>query len=74
MPVKFGPSSKKFVKGKKNNFDYDHEYIKIKTDEFLFEYINNYTSKPKVRRKCIVELQRRGHRLVRVPRKFEDAE
>lgn len=63
MPVKFGPSAKKFVKGKKNNFEYDHDYIKLKTKQELIDYLNN-GQKPKVKRKCIVELDRRGVKLV----------
>ena len=63
MPVKFGPSSKKFIKGKKNNFDYDHDYMKLKPTEELIKYINE-GQKPKVKRKCRVELDRRGVKLV----------
>lgn len=65
MPVKFGPSAKKFVKGKKNNFEFDHDYIKCKPKEELIKYINE-GQKPKVKRKCKVELDRRGIQLVYV--------
>ena len=71
MPVKFSPSNKKFIKGKKNNFEYDHDYIKQKTAEELITYLNE-GSKPKVKRKCRVELDRRGVKLVRVQKVFND--
>jgi len=58
MPVKFSKSFIEIKKGEKPKMV--HDYIKGKTSEFLFEYINNSSSKPKVRRKCINEIQRRG--------------
>lgn len=64
MPTKFSKSQKKFIKGKKNNFEYEHDFIKLKTTQFLFDYVNGSNPKPKVRRKCICELQRRGIKLV----------
>jgi len=65
MPVKFGKSQRKFVKGKRNNFEYEHEYIKQKPTHELIDYLNE-GFKPKVKRKCRVELDRRGVKLVRV--------
>ena len=53
MPVKFSKSFIEIKKGEKPKMV--HDYIKGKTSEFLFEYINNSSSKPKVRRKCINE-------------------
>jgi len=67
MPIKFSPSQKKFIKGKKNNFQYDHDYIKLKPTQELIKYINE-GHKPKVKRKCRVELDRRGVKLVWVPK------
>jgi hypothetical protein len=62
MPVKFGFSQvivdretkKKVVK---------HEYMKQKTTQELIDYINE-GQKPKLKRKCRVELDRRGVKLV----------
>lgn len=62
MPVKFSQSSKKFEKGSKN-YTWEHDYIKQKTKEQLIEYINT-GSKPKLKRKCRIELDRRGIKLV----------
>lgn len=61
MPTKFSKSFKEIKKGEQPRMV--HDYIKIKTTEFLFDYINSSNPKPKVRRKCICELQRRGVRL-----------
>jgi len=62
MPVKFGFSQvivdretkKKVVK---------HEYMKQKTTQELIDYINE-GQKPKLKRKCRLELDRRGVKLV----------
>lgn len=70
MPVKFSPSTRKFIKGKGKTFEYEHDYIKVKPTEELIKYLNE-GHKPKVKRKCRVELDRRGIRLVRVPKTFE---
>lgn len=61
MPIKFSKSSKKFIKEKKKHFLYEHDYLKQKTTEQLTTYLND-GSKPKVRRKCRIELERRGIR------------
>ncbi len=63
MPVKFSQSSKKFEKGSRTNYTWEHDYIKHKTKEQLIEYINT-GSKPKLKRKCRIELDRRGVKLV----------
>jgi len=62
MPVKFSQSHKKFEKGSKN-FVWEHDYIKQKPKEELIEYLNT-GSKPKLKRKCKLELDRRGIKLV----------
>lgn len=59
MPIKFSPSTRKFVRGqKRKTFEFDHDYIKLKPTEELIKYINE-GYKPKVKRKCRVELDRR---------------
>lgn len=40
-----------------------HDYMKGKTKEFLLDYINDPSAKPKIRRKCLVELGHRGVQL-----------
>lgn len=60
MPVKFGKSQRKFIKGQiRPSFQYDHEYIKQKSKEELFETINKPNVNRKLRVKCIRELDRR---------------
>lgn len=59
MPVKFSPSFKEFIRGSKQT-KIKHDYIKQKSKDDLFEYINKEGAKPKVRRKAIIELERRG--------------
>jgi hypothetical protein len=39
---------------------YKHYYLKCATKETLFEEINRYGVKPKVKQKCVNELIRRG--------------
>ena len=63
MPVKFAPSFKEYKKGTKKTA-IKHEYIKHKSKDELFEFINKEGAKPKVRRKAIIELERRGIRIV----------
>ena len=74
MPVKFGPSMKKFEKGSRTKYHMEHDYIKAKSKEFLIEYINKDKSDtiPKRRIKCIKELERRGIDINWVPRKDEE--
>tara|TARA_B100001057_G_C22820772_1_gene939299 strand:- start:1790 stop:2035 length:246 start_codon:yes stop_codon:yes gene_type:complete len=76
MPVKFSPSTKKYIKGSRTKWSWEHDYIKAKSTEFLFEYINKEEGqyKPKTRTKCIKELQRRGIKLVWVERKDQENE
>jgi len=63
MPVKFAPSHKKFEKGSRKNFTWEHEYIKQKPKQELIDYLNE-GHKPKVKRKVRIELDRRGVKLV----------
>lgn len=63
MPVKFSPSTRKFIKGKGKTFEFEHDYIKNKSKDDLIKYINE-GQKPKVKRKCRIELDRRGIKLV----------
>lgn len=60
MPVKFGKSQRKFIKGKGKTFEFTHDYMKHKTKDELFQQINKESGNKKLRRKCIIELQRRG--------------
>lgn len=59
MPVKFGKSIRKFIKGKGKTFEYTHDYIRQKTKDELFETINKTGVNKKLRVKCIRELDRR---------------
>ncbi len=63
MPIKFKPSQKIVQRGTKV-VTTQHYYIKSMSKESLFEAINDNKVKPKVRRKCIVELERRGVKIV----------
>jgi hypothetical protein len=63
MPAKFKPSAKKYVRGvPASKLPMEHFYLHTMKKEELFEYINSKGNniKPKVRQKCINELQRRG--------------
>jgi hypothetical protein len=60
MPIKLGKSTKKFNKAKKNNFEYDHDYIKKYTKADLIDKYNSPTTIPKKKRKIKNELVRRG--------------
>jgi len=59
MPVKFGKSIRKFIKGRGKIFEFTHDYIKQKTIDELFETINKTGVNKKLRVKCIRELDRR---------------
>ena len=72
MTVKFSQSSKKFEKGSKN-YTWEHDYIKNKSKEELIKYVNE-GNKPKVRRKVLVELDRRGIKLVWKEKQKDDQE
>jgi HD superfamily phosphohydrolase YqeK len=67
MPIKFSPSQKKYNKNNRKKFSIEHDYIKQKPTQDLIKYINE-GNKPKLKRKCRVELDRRGVKLVWVPK------
>ena len=65
------------IKYKKDGFEYEgfgrnrtqtakKYYIKQLSKESLFEMINNDRTKPKVKQKCRVELERRGVRIIMI--------
>lgn len=59
MPMKFKKSD--IVRQKDGSSKTTHYYIKQETTEMLLKYINGEERcKPKQRRKCIVELDRRN--------------
>ena len=63
MPAKFKPSAKKYIRGvPASKLPMEHFYLKNTPKQELFEYINStgLNMKPKIRVKCINELQRRG--------------
>ena len=72
MPVKFSPSTRKFIKGKGRTFEFEHDYIKHKDTDELIKYLNE-GSKGRVKRKCRIELDRRGVKLVRVKKVLDNA-
>lgn len=67
MPIKFSPSQKKYNKNNRKKFTVEHDYIKHKSTDELIKYINE-GNKAKTKRKCRVELDRRGVKLVWVPK------
>ena len=69
MPVKFSPSFKEFKKGSKPTIK--HDYIRNKSQDELFAYINNDSGKPKIKQKCRNELVRRGVKIVKIPKSSE---
>lgn len=61
MPAKFKASAKKYIRGvPASKLPMEHFYLHTMKKEELFEAINSSRTKPKVRVKCINELQRRG--------------
>lgn len=61
MPAKFKASAKKYIRGvPASKLPVEHFYLHTMKKEELFEAINSNRTKPKVRVKCINELQRRG--------------
>ena len=63
MPIKFKPSATVRDRQTKQ-LKTEHYYIKCMSKQALFDAINEGKVKPKVRRKCIVELERRGVKIV----------
>ena len=70
MPVKFSKSFKQYDKVTKTS-SMKHDYIKNKSQEDLFEYINSDNGKPKIKQKCRNELNRRGVRIVKVAKAID---
>ena len=61
MAAKFKASAKKYIRGvPASKLPMEHFYLHTMKKEELFEAINSNRTKPKVRVKCINELQRRG--------------
>ena len=61
MPIKFEPDSYRYEgRGVGRKQILVKNYIKAQSKETLFKYINNPSSKPKIKQKCINELVRRG--------------
>lgn len=59
MPVKFGKTSKQVERGTKK-VTIVHEYMKCQSIDTLLEKFNNSGTKPKLKRKIQVELDRRN--------------
>jgi hypothetical protein len=64
MPAKYRPSERtNFRKNRAANIavkKYKHFYLKCATKQALFDEINRYGVKPKIKQKCVNELIRRG--------------
>lgn len=60
MPIKLRKSTRKFVKGKKKSYEFDHDYIKKYTVSDLIEMYNSTNTIPKKKQKIKNELVRRG--------------
>ena len=70
MPIKLRPSSKRWIKNpatgrSTNRWEPEHYYIKTISQKELFEELNKYNTKPKVKQKIRNELTRRGIRIVK---------
>lgn len=72
MPVKFSKSFKQMDKVTKR-VTVVHDYIKNKSKEELFDYINSDSGKPKVKQKCRNELNRRGIQIIKVDKPVEES-
>jgi len=72
MPVKFSKSFKQMDKVTKK-VSIVHDYIKNKSKDQLFEYINSDNGKPKVKQKCRNELNRRGIQIIKVDKPAEES-
>jgi len=61
MPTKFKPDSFEYIGTRGNRTQVlVKNYIKATPKQELFDYINNPSSKPKIKQKCVNELIRRG--------------
>lgn len=63
MPMKFKPSQTVRDRNTGKNVT-QHFYMRNTSKEELFEYINSSNGKPKVKQKCLNELQKRGVQVV----------
>ena len=65
MPTKFKPDSFRYEgRGIARKQILEKSYIKSASKDELFEYINNSSGKPKIKRKCKNELIRRGIKIL----------
>ena len=69
MPIKLRPSAKEWVRTDRFNRTgksiMKHHYIKTISQKELFEELNKYNTKPKVKQKIRAELVRRGITIVK---------
>ena len=70
MPTKLRPSGKRWIKDSttgrsSNKWEAEHYYIKNISQKELFEELNKYNTKPKVKQKIRNELVRRGVKIVK---------
>ena len=63
MPMKFKPSQTVRDRNTGENVTQQF-YMRNTSKEELFEYINSSNGKPKVKQKCLNELQKRGVQVV----------
>ena len=64
MPTKFKPDNYRYEgHGVARKQILEKSYIKGASKDELFEYINNPSSKSKIKQKCVNELTRRGIKL-----------
>ena len=64
MPTKLRPSSKTYTRFD-NKHTIEHHYIKTISEKELFEELNKYSQRPKVKQKIRHELVRRGIKIVK---------
>jgi len=65
MPIKFEPDSYRYEgRGVGRKQILVKNYMKAQSKETLFKYINNPSGKPKIKQKCLNELNRRGIKVV----------
>ena len=69
MPIKLRPSAKEWVRtdrfSREGTTVVKHHYIKTISQKELFEELNKYNTKPKVKQKIRAELVRRGIKIVK---------
>ena len=63
MPIKFRPTSR--IHMRSGEMKVEHHYIKAISQKELFEELNKYNTKPKVKQKIRNELVRRGIKIVK---------